>query len=101
MMVTWGKELGNWGMGVRRNYFTMYLLNHGHVLSIQNLKKIPEEEKSHARWGPKVIRTQSTHTFHDVFNPSLPLTALTNSTFGPQLVSLKTQGLQQNQENNC
>lgn len=35
-VVTKGKELGNWGMGMRRNYFTMYLLNHGDVLSIQN-----------------------------------------------------------------
>lgn len=35
-VVTKGKELGNWGMEMRRNYFTMYLLNHGDVLSIQN-----------------------------------------------------------------
>ena len=35
-----GRKLGKWGVGRRRNYFTLYFSNHGHVLSIQNFKKL-------------------------------------------------------------
>lgn len=43
----WGKELGNWGMSVRGNYFTMYLLNQGRTLAIANAEYWLLHDHSH------------------------------------------------------